>query len=1226
MVGSIAKNTATDETVDYQVGGSLRFNADCYIYRRADDDLLAALLLGEYCYVFNARQMGKSSLRVRSQQRLSAAGKLCASVDMTGIGSERVTPLQWYKGLMVDLLTKFDLREAVDFRQWWQDRSELSMVQRLRLFIEEILLRHLPDADIFIFVDEIDSALALDFPIDDFFALVRFCYNERAENPEYQRLTWSLFGVVTPSDLIHDRLRTPFNVGRAIELKGLMFDDAKALAFGLSGYGYGSLALLKEILAWTSGRPFMTQKLCRLTAATLAAGHLPLAEDSVRQGEAAVQPLPDSATQLIEQVVYVCMIDHWESQDDPEHLRTIRDRLLRNELLAPRLLGIYETVLTASTSACELSVAVDHAAAVAQTPEERRLAYDDSPEHLDLLLSGLIGLSHGQLSVKNRIYQTIFNLDWVQGQLKSLRPYAKQLSAWVAAERADDSRLLRGKARKDAQAWSQERSVSEVDHDFLMASERYDRKVVQQAYKSARLKEVEKRLTIEKRLRRRQFGLIGALSGALLVAVGLGVIARIQYHKSIQTQLRSLVTAAEALHASDQQLEALVGAIEANKFMDEQHPQVPDRLRDRAEAILRTTAVGAIERNQISLPEGIFWDVAISPDGELWATGGSDGIVRLWQKDGTLLQTMEGHRGRVGTVTFINNATQIVSGSDDRTIKVWSKDGRLLQTLAGHVDAVHDVDVSADGQTMATAGVDGVVKIWQTPPGEVMRYDLINTFYTDSSELLSVDFSPDGKTLASGGSEGSVKRWDLDGKLLQELKGHSDGVSSLAFSPDGTELVSGGRDGLIIYWDAITHQQIRAIEAHSTQVLDVTFRADGQQLVSGSRDRTIKLWNAIGQPIATLEGHQSRIWDVQFTPSGEQLVSASNDRTIRLWDLTNPLLTNYLGPSDGIIGIDFSAANNLIAAASDDRYLRLWNESNGRLAGRFQHPDAVLSAAFSPNGDAVVTGSWDGVARLWNLAGEQLAELRGHGKPVWDAVFSPDGQTIATASVNREVMLWDLAGNIKSVLTGHRGEVRSVAFSADGQFLISASLEGTVNLWRLNRRLNRRNNENGTGKPALITTFRGSSQSGFIDADFSPDGQLVAAGGFDNLVRIWSVEDGELVQILEGHTAEVRSVSFSSDGQTIVTASGDGQVKLWGLDGTLIATMADSGEPVWQALFIDSDQKIISAGEDKQVLQWQLDAMLNRQGLLKAGCEWVADYLAPRPTDGDSPNICVDRL
>ncbi|MGD1867577.1 MAG: AAA-like domain-containing protein [Phormidesmis sp.] len=1218
LAKSVVENLAIQEHLDYQVGGSLRFDADCYIKRQADDDLLKTLLSGEYCYVFNARQMGKSSLRVRTQQQLVTAGKLCASVDMTSIGSERVTPMQWYKGLMVDLLTKFDLWGMVNFKQWWQAQAELSMVQRLRLFIEEILLRHLPDADIFIFVDEIDSALALDFPIDDFFALVRFCYNERAENADYRRLTWSLFGVVTPSDLIRDRLRTPFNVGHAIELKGLMFDDARGLARGLVGYEYDALALLQEILVWTNGQPFLTQKLCRLTAQTLETRRLLDTGDAPTrdlQCEAMATPLrrqiallPTSAEKLIEQVVYTQVIDHWESQDDPEHLRTIRDRLLRNELLAPRLLGIYETILTASTPCCDLPVATNQSEAISQTEEERRLAYDDSPEHLDLLLSGLIGIYQGRLAVKNRIYQTIFDMAWVKNQLNTLRPYAKQLSAWVMSDRTDESRLLRGKALKDAQAWSQERSVGEVDHDFLMASERYDRSVVQQAFKSARLREVEKRLVVERRSRRKQRGFIAALSGALAIATTLGVIARRQYLNSVKTQLRSLVTTAEALYASDQRLDALVSAIDANAFMA-QSQQVPAELRDRADAILRTTAVSAVEKNQIMLPEGTFWDVAISPDGNYWVTSGSDGIVRLWQKDGTLLQTFVGHKARVRTVAFMNNGTRIISGSDDRTVKVWSIDGTLLKTLQGHVDAVHAIDISSDGQLIASAGTDGVIKIWSD------NYDLVSTFYSYTPELLALAFSPDGKTIASGGIDGNVKLWDLDGNLLRSLAGHSDATSALAFSPDGSELVSGGRDSRIIYWDTATSQQIRTIEAHRTQVLDLAFSEDGQQLVSSSRDRTIKLWNANGQPIATLEGHQGRIWDVQFAPGGKQLVSASEDRTIRLWDLTNPLLTSYLGPSDGIIGIDFSPTKNLIAAASDDRYLRLWNETSGQLSGRFQHPDSVLSVAFSKDGEYLVTGSWDGVARLWNLAGEQLAELLGHDKPIWDAVFSPDGQTIATGSVDREIRLWDLEGNVKSSFIGHQGEIRSVAFSSNGLFLLSASLDSTVNLWRLS--------EDANGTPTLVKVFRGPTQSGFIDANFSPDGQLIVAGGFDNLARVWSV-DGELVATLEGHAAEVRSVSFSADGKTIVTASGDGQVKLWQLDGTLIATLAENGEPVWQALFVDGDQKVISAGEDRKVLRWQLNTMLDRQGLFNASCSWSADYLAHSPNTEDQRLLCDD--
>ena len=129
---------ASAVAVDYQVGGSLRLDADSYIRRRADDTLYQALLAGEYCYVFNARQMGKSSLRVRMQQQLTVAGKRCASLDMTGIGSERITPMQWYKGMVVDLLTKFDLRGKLEVKQWWKDQESLPLVQRLRLFIEEI--------------------------------------------------------------------------------------------------------------------------------------------------------------------------------------------------------------------------------------------------------------------------------------------------------------------------------------------------------------------------------------------------------------------------------------------------------------------------------------------------------------------------------------------------------------------------------------------------------------------------------------------------------------------------------------------------------------------------------------------------------------------------------------------------------------------------------------------------------------------------------------------------------------------------------------------------------------------------------------------------------------------------------------------------------------------------------------------------------------------------------
>ncbi|HBB33077.1 MAG TPA: hypothetical protein DC064_15060, partial [Cyanobacteria bacterium UBA9273] len=315
----------------YRVGGSLPVNHPTYVRRRADEELLAALKEGKFCYVFNCRQMGKSSLRLRTMHQLQGEGMSCASVDITGIGGgENVN--QWYNGLIEELFSKFELEEQVNRQAWLRELEHISAVHKLSRFIKDVLLVHCTAEKIFIFIDEIDKVLSFKSGLDDFFALIRYCYNQRAENSAYNRLTFALFGVATPSDLIRDKTQTPFNIGHPIELTGFAPEEAAPLEVGLQGQVENPQAVLREILYWTGGQPVLTQKLCQLVVNS---------EVFIEAGREKLE---------VERLVRWEIIDNWQSHDDPEHLRTIRDRVLRNEQRAGRLLGLYRQILLSGTS------------------------------------------------------------------------------------------------------------------------------------------------------------------------------------------------------------------------------------------------------------------------------------------------------------------------------------------------------------------------------------------------------------------------------------------------------------------------------------------------------------------------------------------------------------------------------------------------------------------------------------------------------------------------------------------------------------------------------------------------------------------------------------------------------------------------------------------------------------------------------------------------------------
>jgi WD40 repeat protein len=830
------------------------------------------------------------------------------------------------------------------------------------------------------------------------------------------------------------------------------------------------------------------------------------------------------------------------------------------------------------------------------------LTPDDREE---LTVDTVIDISHESLI---QVWQKL--KDWSDEEAEKAEDYYRLVEAWkqhqvnkdnLLSDRRLSVALEWRKKHKPNSAWAKmyaEQSGESIDFDavmrFLEDSVRQDEKNKEENERQQQQKIRQKNRTI-------------AIISILALFVFIGFITSLLFLKEAkQKELKAFNSAAKAYFTSDRQLQALIEILKASRILKQWYPVIDSEIQLQVLAVLRDMVYSVRERNVITHQDMVTC-VSFSKNGQLVASGSDDEKILIWKYNSNEKIDILDNKSAVRSLAFSPNGEILVSGDDNKTIKIWNiLHKKLLAEIPNQEKSVTSLDFSPDGKRLVSVA-EKTITIWDMTPwtrtGKIIK--IFNK--KNENKINSVKFL-DNKEIVLASNDRTIKILGIDGKEIKSWKNNVQ-VEDIAFNTK-RQLIASASGSEVKLWSRDGKKIGKPLQAHKSIILKLDFSRDGQSIASADNDGRIIVWKSntsnpmnLGSDDAAfsvsgfdIRGHEAPVYSISFSPNDKILASASADNTVKLWssDEKEQMLI-FDKHSDVVQEVHFSPDGKEFVSASNDNTVRLWSldGKEHRILGT--HTDWVLSAKFSPDGQTIASGSRDKTVKLWDRKGALKKILDKHTDAVRHISFSPDG-SILSASSDGQIILWDRDGNFLKTLMEKGSEIIGVSFSLDGQRIVSAHANNTLKIWDRDRQS--QNNFIVTREIRVDGEIHGIS--------FGLDGQIIAS--VEKVIKLWD-RDGKHMTDFQPTRDTLQNVSSSLDGKMIVSADTNGFIYIWGYNGDIINVLDGHTGSIFSVAFSPNSQLLASAGRDRTIILWHLS--LN--GLVDKGCREVKGYLLTHP-------------